>query len=276
MTTKDSKKLCFVVGPIGSEDSEPRIHADWLLEYIIQPAMQAFPDFVTKRADQIAVPGMIDAQIINALLTAELVIADLSTLNPNAFYEIGIRHMAQKPIIHMQLADEQTPFDVNLYRAIKYSRLRTRDVATARAALSEQLSAVLANDYQVDNPITRTRGTVKLQEEATSSQRVLMEQIKSLDARLATMERGTDRTIGGVVTQRYRVVATLDGYINPDLQRDIILEVKKVAPGAVVGETNDGELSVLYDSTSNGATRVAAKLSMLDHIAEVSAPRRVL
>jgi hypothetical protein len=29
------KKLCFVVGPIGSEDSEIRIHADWLLEFLV-------------------------------------------------------------------------------------------------------------------------------------------------------------------------------------------------------------------------------------------------
>jgi hypothetical protein len=89
---KEIKKLCFVVGPIGAEDNLDRIHADWVLE-IIRPVIAGFPDFETKRADQITKPGMIDAQIINALLTADLVIADLSTLNPNAFYEIGIRHM---------------------------------------------------------------------------------------------------------------------------------------------------------------------------------------
>lgn len=57
---------------------------------------------------------MIDAQIIRFLIDADLVVADLSTLNPNAFYEIGVRHMVQKPIIHMQLADGKIPFDVSL------------------------------------------------------------------------------------------------------------------------------------------------------------------
>jgi hypothetical protein len=97
----DPGKMCFVVGPIGAEDSPQRIGADWLLEMIILPVFVDFPQFEIKRADTISEPGMIDAQIINALLNADLVIADLSTLNPNAFYEIGIRHMAQKPIIHM-------------------------------------------------------------------------------------------------------------------------------------------------------------------------------
>jgi len=79
--------------------------------------MADFPEFETIRADQISSPGMIDAQIIRHLIDADLVIADLSGLNPNAFYEIGIRHMVAKPIIHMQLDGEVIPFDVMLYRA---------------------------------------------------------------------------------------------------------------------------------------------------------------
>ena len=85
-------KLCFVVGPIGADGSPERIHADWLLDGIIQPVMAEYREFKIERADQMTQPGMIDAQVINALLNADLVIADLSTLNPNAFYEIGIRH----------------------------------------------------------------------------------------------------------------------------------------------------------------------------------------
>src|ERR1700731_4511974 len=94
------KRLCFVVGPIGDPESEIRTHADWVLEEIIVPVISQFADFSVVRADQIAPPGMIDAQIIQHLLDSDLVIADLSKENPNSFYEIGIRHMAQKPIIH--------------------------------------------------------------------------------------------------------------------------------------------------------------------------------
>jgi hypothetical protein len=86
-------KLCFVVGPIGDEGSEIRNHADWLLNGIIQPVLAGFPEFRVKRADQDARPGLIDVHMINDILDAELVIADLSFLNPNVFYEISIRHM---------------------------------------------------------------------------------------------------------------------------------------------------------------------------------------
>ena len=92
--------------------------------------------------------------MINDLLDAELVIADLSFHNPNAFYEIGIRHMTQKPIIHMQLVTEKPPFDVNLYREIKFSRTRHSDVEKAKEELKLAVDAVLADGYQVTNPVT--------------------------------------------------------------------------------------------------------------------------
>lgn len=53
-------------------------------------------------------------------MLSDLVIADLSTLNPNVFYEIGLRHMLGKAIIHV--ADENTklPFDVSSFRTVIY------------------------------------------------------------------------------------------------------------------------------------------------------------
>ncbi len=176
----EPKKLCFVIGPIGDEDSPVRVHADWLLEGIIQPVMADLPEFTVKRADKDPRPGLIDAQMIDDLLKADLVIADLSFSNPNAFYEIGIRHMAQKPIIHMQLADEKPPFDVSLYRAIKFSRAKYRDLGTAKADLKRAIEAVLADGYEVENPVTNARGRIKLQEHATGEQQVLLEQLEAL------------------------------------------------------------------------------------------------
>ena len=89
---------------------------------------------------------------LNDLLNAELVIADLSFLNPNAFYEIGIRHMAQKPIIHMQLATQEPPFDLSLYRAIKFSLTKHRDLGVAAAELKrDNIQYILADSPYVEN-----------------------------------------------------------------------------------------------------------------------------
>jgi hypothetical protein len=147
-----------------------------------------FPDYRVKRADEDPRPGLIDAQMINDLLNAELVIADLSLLNPNVFYEIGIRHMAQKPIIHMQLASGATPFDVSLYRAIPFGLKKPKDLDSARAALKKQVEAVLAEGYVVENPVTNTRGRIKLQEHATSGQKVVIDLLEGLENRMRQLE----------------------------------------------------------------------------------------
>jgi hypothetical protein len=188
MAEAKSKKLCFVIGPIGPDDSDVRIHADWFLEEIVTPTMADFPEFRVKRADQDMRPGLIDAQMINDLLTADLVIADLSFHNPNAFYEIGIRHMAQKPIIHMLVDSEPIPFDLSLFRSIKFNRKRPIDIRSARKALHDQVAVVLGEGYEVENPVTNARGRVKLEEKASPETRVLLEQVRAIENRLDRLE----------------------------------------------------------------------------------------
>src|SRR3546814_9033715 len=100
MTKKPEVKHCFVIGPIGSEGSETRIAADWLLNGIVKPVMDNFA-FLVRRADEIPEPGMIDSQVIKSVHDADLVVADLSKHNAKAFYELAIRHMVEKPVIHM-------------------------------------------------------------------------------------------------------------------------------------------------------------------------------
>jgi hypothetical protein len=201
MAAEPKSKLCFVIGPIGDEDSDIRVHADWLLELIIEPVMSNFTDFRVERADKLPQPGLIDAQVINRLLTAELVIADLTKLNPNAFYEIGIRHMAQKPIIHMQIIDEKPPFDVSLYRSIKFSLRRPDDLNRARDTLLAQVKAVMTPEYVVENPVTRTLGRIQLEQHATPEQQVILEQLQAMQNRLQVVE-SNNVVLGEWVFQR--------------------------------------------------------------------------
>ena len=181
-------KLCFVVGPIGSEGDEARVHADWVLHYIIKPVLDKHPDFEVRRADHDPTPGMITSQMINDLLNAELVIADLAFLNPNAFYEIGIRHMAVRPIIHLNPDKQKIPFDLSPYRTVQYSRLTVQDIDKAKAELGRMVEAVLAESYQVENPVTAARGRAKAEEHATPEMQLVLAELDGLKSRMTSME----------------------------------------------------------------------------------------
>lgn len=206
MAKEEELKRCFVVGPIGGDDSEERIHADWLLEEIIEPVFEEhFKGFVVTRADKISEPGQIDAQVIEALLDYELVIADMTTLNPNAFYEIGIRHMVGEPIIHMHLEGEKIPFDVGSYRSIKFSRKRPRDLKEARAALEKAVAAAIKSGHKVDNPVTAARAKIEIRKSASSIERVLMDELQAVKAKMAELEARASFQIAGPLNLPERI-----------------------------------------------------------------------
>jgi hypothetical protein len=184
-----SSKRCFLVGPIGDPDTPTRNHADWLLHGIIIPVFKDhFSEYHVERADKITSPGMIDSQIINALLEAELVIADMSFQNANAFYEMGIRHLKALPIIHMYLQGQTIPFDVKPYRAIPFKYDNPADLVKARDDLLAVVGEVIKPDFEVENPVTRARGKEKLEEKATEAQRMLIGELQELRRRIEEVE----------------------------------------------------------------------------------------
>jgi hypothetical protein len=185
----DKKMQCFVVSPIGATGSPERVHADWLYEGIIVPVFtNHFSNFEVTRADKIWLPGSIDSQIIELLLDAELVIADITTLNPNVFYEIGIRHAVKKPVVHLVSEGEPIPFDLKLFRHIEFSVKTPQGLVAAKEALKASVEAALAPDAKVDNPVTRTIGRYEYEKDATPEQLELLRQVDELNARLGRVE----------------------------------------------------------------------------------------
>ena len=130
MANEDSKtkKTCFVVMGFGEKtdyQSNPQrvLNLDRTFEGIIQPAVKA-AGLECIRADKINHSGVIDKPMYEQLLGADLVIADLSTSNFNAIYELGVRH-ALRPYTTIVMAEDKFvfPFDVNHLSITKYEHL---------------------------------------------------------------------------------------------------------------------------------------------------------
>ncbi len=155
--TEDFAKICFYITPIGEESSEERRHSDFMMEYIIKPAVKEF-DLIVVRADQIGKPGMIGKQVIEHILKARLVIADLSFHNPNVFYELCLRHATRLPTVQVKRTVDKIPFDLNQYRTIP---IETRDpyslmpkIQTYTAEVANQVRRALQDSESGDNPIS--------------------------------------------------------------------------------------------------------------------------
>lgn len=145
-------KRCFVISPIGEDGSETRIQSDSVFEYIVKEALAPL-GYEIERADKISESGIITSQIIDRLVSSELVVADLSRHNANVFYELAIRHMVGKPFIHLIDSNERIPFDVAASRSIYYSL----DLPGARRAQNElalQAQNIESSLQSNENPIS--------------------------------------------------------------------------------------------------------------------------
>ena len=196
-------KFCFVICPIGKDGTDIRIHSDLTLEYIIKPAVEP-EGYDVKRADEFSAPGMITHQIIGALQEADLVIADFSYNNPNVFYELAIRHVVNKPVIHMALEGQSLPFDLKDYRTIYFNT----DLKSGREAVKKliaQIKEIQKNQTNFDNPI--------------SSATRYNEIVNALDNQSKNLQDGKDYSTADLLSGLHIIIS--------DLKTEM-MEIKKV------------------------------------------------
>lgn len=146
-------KKCFVIAPIGAEDSETRKRSDQVLKHIIVPSVQKF-GYKSVRADQIPDPGIITAQVIQHILDHDLVIADLTDKNPNVFYELALRHISRKPLIQLIRKGESIPFDIAATRIIAFDLHDPDSVADTKMRIEDQINAIQDGNKEFDNPVS--------------------------------------------------------------------------------------------------------------------------
>lgn len=76
--------------------------------------------FVVARGDEKASHGDIFSQILRNIVEARVVIANISGRNPNVFYELGIAHALNKPVILLAHNQSDVPFDIQSKRIVFY------------------------------------------------------------------------------------------------------------------------------------------------------------
>ena len=146
------ERECFFIAPIGEEGSSTRRRSDPVHKHIVSPAAKEV-GLKAVRADELAAPGRITNQIIDHLLHARSAVADLTGRNPNVFYELGVRHMANLPVALIVAHDEPAlPFDLAQMRVIRYDHTNLDSADLCRQALVEHLRAGL--EGAVDSPIS--------------------------------------------------------------------------------------------------------------------------
>ncbi len=124
----------FVVMPFGTKEAAPatpargeiaareaiRVDFNEVYHLLIAPALTRAACFPF-RADQEPGANDIRADMFYELVTADVVVADISILNPNVFYELGVRHgIRPKGVLMIHGGWSQRPFDIAPDRSFNY------------------------------------------------------------------------------------------------------------------------------------------------------------
>jgi len=190
MGSKEVKRL-FIIAPIGSDESSTRIRLDKLQKYIVEPSCEKF-GYVCERADQLPRAGTITTHIIECLMEYELVIADLSDLNPNVFYELAIRHAVNKPVILIAEKGTKIPFDISHERVIYYST-DVEDSYKAQVMLHKFIENVESNKYENESPL---KTKIQIETTKTTSEIEAIEKIyEKIDKLYWEMKSQTNKEI---------------------------------------------------------------------------------
>lgn len=221
------EKRCFVITPIGDEAGEVRRAADGLISAVIRPVL-ADLGYVVFVAHEISAPGSITKQVIEHLLGSDLVIANLSGLNPNVMYELAIRHCVGLPVVVLSDAVTLLPFDISDERTIFFRNdmhgtvdLKPRLVAAIESAESAA---------EPDNPVYRVSQGAVMREAARGddAQTFLL---KKLDYIESSINELRSRTLPAAEANAdlLRYVVTLSG------SRDDFREVVQLVTTRLAG-----------------------------------------
>jgi hypothetical protein len=151
-----SKQLtCFVVTGFGNKTDYLTgrvLNLDKTYQQLIRPACDTV-DVNCFRAIDANLTGSIDSIMYRWIYQADIVIADLSTLNANVFYELGVRH-AQRPnttiIIAESVLMQSIPFDLSSFVIHQYEHGGEEIISTEQERFVGHLSGVLKNIIELE------------------------------------------------------------------------------------------------------------------------------
>lgn len=140
-----NKLSAFVIMPFDEEFND--VYAAFL-----KPVLEA-AGFCVERANDIDSQQSILRDIVEKIVQSNLIVADLTKVNPNVFYELGLAHALRKPVILITQSIDEVPFDLQSYRLLEYSTHFTF-IEKAKEQLKRSAEGFALGTVKFGSPIT--------------------------------------------------------------------------------------------------------------------------
>lgn len=149
---EQEKKRCFVIMPISDTEGYDKGHFNRVYEHLIKPACEQ-AGFEPIRADDTSKANMIMVDILQKILECDMAICDLSSRNPNVFYELGFRQAFNKKTVLIKDIKTAMPFDISGIRTLPYNEnLRIDEVKKTVPEIAKCITETFdADDKEVNS-----------------------------------------------------------------------------------------------------------------------------
>lgn len=155
----DYNKTCFVIMPFSKKEVDGvEIDFDNIYDTIFAPAIAAvdLPEggkLIPKRTDKDYASGIIDIEMHSYLEYSRFALVDITGLNANVFYELGIRHHAnQSGTAIFRQGEKAIPFDIKSIKAFPYEYQPSDKIKESQQLITKVLTDSLLYN-RIDSPV---------------------------------------------------------------------------------------------------------------------------
>ncbi|MDM0002803.1 hypothetical protein QTI24_29725 [Variovorax sp. J22P240] len=140
-------RSCFVIMPFHEKPDPKRkdlIDFDRVYRDIIRPAVQGLAErhlyIDCVRCDEVERAGLIHERMLEYIADADIAVVDITTANPNVFYELGVRHaLRDRVTVLIRRKGTDNPFNIGGMTTIEYD-LDDPSAQQARDAIANFVS----------------------------------------------------------------------------------------------------------------------------------------
>lgn len=145
--------------------------------------------------------GAVLRDIVIDLERADIVVTDVTGLNPNVMYELGIRHGFAKPTILLTQDLKELPFDLSNYYAIRYKWTTEKSKEKLRQSVSKVIEQINVRKDIRFGPVDTFLDDKSAEYRDIRNQMVLR-RLKALQHELVTVDSSTDYLVN-LLEKRY-------------------------------------------------------------------------
>ncbi len=138
-TDSARKRTCFVVMPFGEKkdlDGQD-IDFDDIYRFFFKKAVEDI-GIECVRCDEIEEAGSIHDKMFEHIYYADVVVVDITTSNPNVYYELGVRHALAKGVtVLIRRKGTTIPFNIQGLQVVEYDQARFGSIERAKARIHQ-------------------------------------------------------------------------------------------------------------------------------------------